>query len=340
LSYQSDRQLGRLFAYHGFSTAERQAGNPKTLRMALVFELGREVTDEEWNLHGSAVRTRRKDQTGHLLRAVDSATREFLRALPGNPDDDGPPWDAPNQRIVDDWLAVPRLCVTALRELGLAPFLVRGAAKALTLKPLLRVPPDEARKYEKDPAALVVRWMLDDASRVVKHREVARILSEYRGRGASPRFIVALSFVPALVFETLSVRRVFEANRQAFADRIRHYSNPSTRLPSTDPLTAEWLQLRQSGVPPFDHMSDDDIKTLAARSLRQLPRERERELYASIGLDKTPSSAPSRHDFWDIVALPLVRYLEPFAPRRKTGATSPVIQNEHSATRAACCGCA
>lgn len=264
----------------------------------------------------------------------------YLRALPGPDGDPEPRWDASLERVCLDWLRVPRLCVVALRSFDYLPrVLVRGTDKSGVVaafrergllggeaqepqptRPLVPVPPQERRAYTRNPTALTVRWMIADAERNAGDPRLRSILTDVRAWGASVRCVLMLCFVPALVFESMRVRAAIRWNRQSLERIVRRYSNPQTRLSPDEPMVAELLTLREKGVQPFADTSDEEFKRLIVEACRQLPRDGERALWDAVGLDKTMATAPSRQVFWDWVALPILRYLEPFVPVQKAEA--------------------
>src|SRR5262249_42493227 len=162
-----------------------------------------------------------------------------------------------------------------------------------------------------------------DAGRAFQDNPVVSVLTQLRpkdasGQVASVRFTLMLSFVPYIVFDTLTLRRYLRADRQGFEARIKRYQNPSTPLDSdVDRDVRDLLRRRAAGARGLKGATDDDIKRMIVRSCRRLPREREAAMWDAIGLDKTIGTEDSRQAIWDLVALPLLRYLEPYAPARK-----------------------
>jgi hypothetical protein len=321
MSYEHDRRLARLFHRRAFSGPTPDA---EVLRQAETEHLGHEPTDEEWARLEPKVRERWAHQRKEQISEVYQLLQEFLAESPGPRRDPTPPWDATHQGILDDWLEVPRISILALRELrnvvdelicDTEGRLIDGKPRFVKKKTLLAVPPGNIRKYRTDLPALTARWILDDADRAWKDRSIQKVLQELPG--ASVRWVLLLSFVPTAVFRTLRLRRTVSASRRTFGDVIRRYSNPATRLSPDDPVARELLQWRAEGYLIRAEATDADLKRMICQACRRPSRERESEIWSAIGLDKTPKSGTSRHEIWDAVALPLLRYLEPFAPRRK-----------------------
>ena len=345
MSYERDRRLASLFSLSKFSVATPL--DSEILRQAETEHLGHEPKDEEWNRLEPEVRKRWTGQQEKQVSEAHQRLKDFLTELPGPRWESSLAWDARHQRILDDWLRVPRICVYALREFsGVVDFLigdtewrlVNGKPRLVKKKTFLSVSPSEISKYRgvsyerarrRDPAsertrtpgapadlpALTARWVLDDAQRAWKNRMVQEAVQRFPG--ASVRFILLLSFVPTAVFLTLGVRRAVEASRRTFADVIRRYSNPATKLSDDDPYAYDLLQARAAGEPRLAKATDEDLKRMICHSCQQLRRESERAIWSAIGLDKTPKTGLSRHEIWDTVASPLLSYLKPFSPRRK-----------------------
>ena len=321
MSYERDRRLARLFLCRTFLASTPDA---EVLRQAETEHLGHEPTDEEWNQLGPGVRERWIRQRKQQISEAHQLFKEFLAELPGPLGDATTAWDDKHQHILDDWLEIPRICILALGELrGVVDELigdtegrlVNGKARFVKKKTFLSVSPSDIGKYRRDLPALTARWILDDAQRAWKDRGVQRVLREFRR--ASARFVLLLSFVPTAVFRTLRLRRAVAASRRTSADAIRRYSNPATTLSPDDPLARELLQWRTDGYLMRADATDADIKRMICEACRRPTGEREHEIWSAIGLDKPPMSDRSRHEIWDTVALPLLDYLEPLAPRRK-----------------------
>ena len=310
MSYQTDHRLGKLFSHHRFLDTFLEADDPTRSHIRREGEelrLEREFTDQEWAAREAAVQARWKREAQDLVAETHQLMQDFLAALPGPKGDPVPLWDMENQKILQDWLKIPRLCLLSLRTFP----------RSITDGLLDQVPPSERKKYKKDLPALVVRWIIDDAQRAYQDPRTAPMLRKLSQRGPSARFLLLLSFVPTRLFRALFVRMALEEDRRRLAPVIKRYRNIRTGLSYTDPFAADLLRLRAAGDPLLRNATDAEIKQILCEGCRRLPRAREQEIYAALGLDKGARTQPSRQRIWDLVALPLLDYMEQFVTGRK-----------------------
>ncbi len=309
---------------------------------------------KEWVAQREPERQAQEDRARQLLK-------HLLESLPG------PAWSAPVlwndiRLVVDKWLmlhtepgernGVPLICVNALREFSLVERRlwerVPQQERQIYLEPEMG---GRWRKPAKNIPALVMFWIRDEAKEALKKPHIKTFLKELHEYGASARLLLVLSFVPNLVFATLSLRARIRRERSKRKDLLAKYHNPKTRLSYDDPWAAIFLKLRDAGDPLVSGCTDDEIREMVARSLTSLPRDRgtpdkprkgEQVIWSSVGLDKIPPSGlantrlddfrkvplktASMQEIWDYIFFPLVEYLVPFAPRRKD---IPGITPEH-----------
>jgi hypothetical protein len=315
VSYSSDAELSRvLSADRGVQPPPEEPQAPESDQ-----EIPPEAQRDLLN------RTRGKAREAFESPETQRDFLNLLAALPGPREDLHLPWDDRHRKLLLTWLKVPSVCIAALqrfltlRQDLLEPEEFQGAGDTLRLVP--REPPvpvsaAERGEYEADIPALTVRWMIADAERAWKNTTVRSLLGELSARGASTRLVLLLSFVPTALFETLKVRRGLAQDRRESNPVVKRYENPQTRISAADE-EAEYLRKKWSEL---GHLPEDDqtLKTRIARAYRPMDREYERSIWEPLGLDKTPTSEITRHDIWWWIAHPLITYLEPFAPGRKT----------------------